>query len=67
MMPLQNDGPVSIAGRSPGLAPETVETVVTVPTFRRPEQLLATLESLRLQETVRRFAVRWMKARRMPA
>jgi hypothetical protein len=57
MMPLQNDGPVSIAGRSPGLVAETVEAVVTVPTFRRPEQLLATLESLRLQETARRFAV----------
>jgi GT2 family glycosyltransferase len=57
MKPLQKDGPVSIAGRSPGLVPATVEVVVTVPTFRRPEQLLATLESLRMQETVRRFAV----------
>jgi glycosyltransferase involved in cell wall biosynthesis len=57
MKPLQKDGPVSIAGRSPGLVPETVEAVVTVPTFRRPEQLLATLESLRQQETARRFAV----------
>jgi GT2 family glycosyltransferase len=57
MKPLQNDGPVSIAGRSPGLVPEAAEAVVTVPTFRRPEQLLATLESLRQQETPRRFAV----------
>ena len=30
---------------------------MTVPTFRRPEQLLATLASLRQQETARRFAV----------
>src|SRR5918994_384232 len=57
MKPLQKDGPVSITGRSPGLVPEAVEAVVTVPTFRRPEQLLATLESLRQQETARRFAV----------
>jgi hypothetical protein len=57
MKPLQKDGPVSIAGRSPGLVPEAVEAVVTVPTFRRPEQLLATLESLRQQETPRRYAV----------
>jgi GT2 family glycosyltransferase len=57
MKPLQKDGPVSILGRAPGLVPEAVETVVTVPTFRRPEQLLATLESLRLQKTARRFAV----------
>lgn len=57
MKPLQKDGSVSIAGRSPGLVPEAVDVVVTVPTFRRPEQLLATLESLQLQETARRFAV----------
>jgi hypothetical protein len=57
MKPLQKDGPVSTLGRSPGLITETVEVVVTVPTFRRPEQLLATLESLRLQETARKFAV----------
>ena len=31
--------------------------VVTVPTFRRPAQLLETLASLQQQETTRRFAV----------
>jgi hypothetical protein len=48
---------VSIAGRSPGLAAETVEAVVTLPTFRRPQQVLATLASLMAQQTGRRFAV----------
>ncbi|MBA3448903.1 MAG: glycosyltransferase, partial [Pseudaminobacter sp.] len=57
MILLSQDGSVSVVGRSPGLVPETIEAVVTVPTFRRPEQLLATLESLRTQETARRFAV----------
>ncbi|MDX8522174.1 glycosyltransferase family 2 protein [Mesorhizobium dulcispinae] len=48
---------VSIAGRSPGLAAETVEAVVTLPTFKRPQLLLETLASLRSQKTARRFAV----------
>ena len=48
---------VSIAGRSPGLAAETIEAVVTLPTFKRPEQVLATLASLKAQQTARRFAV----------
>jgi len=48
---------VSIAGRSPSLAAEKVDVVVTVPTFRRPQQLVATLDSLAAQETARRFAV----------
>jgi hypothetical protein len=48
---------VSIAGRSPGLAAEAVEAVVTLPTFRRPQQVLATLASLMAQQTGRRFAV----------
>jgi GT2 family glycosyltransferase len=51
------DNSISIAGRSPDLAPETIDAVVTVPTFRRPEQLLATLNSLQNQKTARRFAV----------
>ncbi|WP_309083398.1 glycosyltransferase [Chelativorans sp.] len=48
---------VSIAARTPNLAAEAVECVVTVPTFKRPDQLLATLASLARQETKRRLAV----------
>ncbi len=57
MIPLPSDASVSIAGRSPGLAAETVEAVVTLPTFKRPKQVLETLASLKAQRTDRRFAV----------
>ena len=57
MIPLPSDGSVSIAGRSPRLNVEAVEAVVTLPTFKRPEQVLETLVSLRAQRTGRRFAV----------
>ncbi|TPJ79280.1 glycosyltransferase [Mesorhizobium sp. B2-6-2] len=57
MIPLPSDASVSIAGRSPGLAAETVEAVVTLPTFKRPKQVLETLASLKAQRTGRRFAV----------
>lgn len=52
-----SSGSISILARSPGLKPETIEVVVTVPTFRRPQQLLETMASLRAQQTTRRFAV----------
>ncbi len=52
-----SDGSISILARSPGLQPETFRAVVTVPTFRRPVQLLETLASLQAQQTSRRFAV----------
>ena len=51
------DGSISIAARSPGLDVEAVEVVVTIPTFRRPVQVLETLASVRAQVTSRRFAV----------
>ncbi|UCI07278.1 glycosyltransferase family 2 protein [Mesorhizobium sp. B1-1-8] len=62
MIPLPSDvlvsiAGVSIAGRSPGLVAETVEAVVTLPTFKRPRLLLETLASLKGQRTDRRFAV----------
>ncbi|AZO09670.1 glycosyltransferase [Mesorhizobium sp. M3A.F.Ca.ET.080.04.2.1] len=57
MIPLPSDASVSIAGRSPGLAAESVEAVVTLPTFKRPQQLLETLASLSRQRTGRAFAV----------
>jgi GT2 family glycosyltransferase len=48
---------ISTVVRSPGLEAGAIEIVVTVPTFRRPKQLLDTLASLQHQETSRRFAV----------
>lgn len=39
------------------MRPEGIAAVVTVPTFRRPDQLLATLASLREQQTPIPFAV----------
>ena len=48
---------VTIACRSPALDAAACEAVVTLPTFRRPEHLLKTLDSLREQATARRFAV----------
>ncbi|MCG6113966.1 MAG: glycosyltransferase family 2 protein [Mesorhizobium sp.] len=47
----------TIEARSPGLAAEAIECVVVVPTFRRPDHLLATLRSILAQNTSRRFAV----------
>ncbi|MFU0503920.1 glycosyltransferase family 2 protein [Pseudaminobacter sp. NGMCC 1.201702] len=52
-----SDGSISILGKSPDLRFEAIEAVVTLPTFRRPRQVLDTLESLRAQQTARRFAV----------
>ncbi|MEP9396884.1 glycosyltransferase [Mesorhizobium sp. KR2-14] len=57
MNPSPFQASVSIAGRSPALEGDCAEVVVTVPTFRRPQQLLATLDSLAAQQTTRRFAV----------
>lgn len=48
---------VTIAGRSPALVADGVDVVVTLPTFRRPQQLVATLDSLSRQITGRQFAV----------
>ena len=49
--------PISIVTRSPGLDPARIEAVITIPTFKRPDHLLATLESVRRQRTDRAFAV----------
>lgn len=48
---------ISLVGASAGLRPEQFEAVVTLPTFRRPDQVLATLDSLAGQQTGRAFAV----------
>jgi GT2 family glycosyltransferase len=49
--------PVTIEARSPGLRAGEIECVVVVPTFRRPDHLLETLASLGGQKTGRRYAV----------
>lgn len=56
MKPSQIDG-ISVVARSVDLQPEAVEIVVTLPTFKRPEWLLRTLESLKHQTTGLKFAV----------
>jgi glycosyltransferase involved in cell wall biosynthesis len=48
---------ISIVVQSPGLQPEAIDVVVTLPTFKRPDHLLKTLASLRAQVTARRFAI----------
>jgi len=57
MIPVHNQARISTIARSPGLQAESIELVVTVPTFKRPRQVLATLASLQAQRTTRRFAV----------
>lgn len=57
MPPSPTDGSISIAAWSPGLNVEAVEVVVTIPTFRRPQQVLETLASVLAQRTSRTFAV----------
>ncbi|MCB8839595.1 glycosyltransferase family 2 protein [Aurantimonas sp. VKM B-3413] len=48
---------ITIACVSPSLDASRFEAVVTLPTFRRPDHLVATLESLAAQKTDRPFAV----------
>jgi hypothetical protein len=55
---LQPDLPnVSVVATSPGLQSSPTDVVVTVPTFRRPGQLLETLASIRSQATSARVAI----------
>jgi GT2 family glycosyltransferase len=48
---------ISVHYKSPTLVPDGIALVVTLPTFRRPEQLLATLFSLAKQSLAKPFAV----------
>src|SRR5690349_12589709 len=57
MIPVHNQARISTIARSPELRAEAIEVVVTVPTFRRPQQLLDTLASLQGQRTERPLAV----------
>ncbi|MBZ0161870.1 MAG: glycosyltransferase [Notoacmeibacter sp.] len=56
MIPRMTDD-ISVISKSPGLEGRAVEVVVTLPTFKRPEHLLETLQSLRRQNTARNYAV----------
>lgn len=56
-MAVATDEHVTEHYRTPDLAPEAVRLVVTVPTFRRPEQIVATLASLAAQKGAADFAV----------
>jgi glycosyltransferase involved in cell wall biosynthesis len=56
-MNLDLQGNITIVAQSPGLRPEAIDVVVTLPTFKRPEHLLKTLVSLKAQVTTRRFAI----------
>ncbi len=57
MSPLPEAENVTIVARSPGISADSVEIAVTLPTYKRPEQLVATLHSVMRQRTERSFAV----------
>lgn len=48
---------ISLVAQTPGLDCESVEIAITIPTFKRPEHLLKTLESVGKQQTARKFAI----------
>jgi GT2 family glycosyltransferase len=52
-----NHARTTLVARSPALDAGAVDTVITLPTFKRPDHLLRTLESLRAQRTRLRFAI----------
>ncbi len=56
MIPRLSDD-ISIIARSEGMAMDGVEIVVTLPTYKRPEWVVRTLESLKIQQTDRKFAI----------
>ncbi len=48
---------IEVIAKTPGLRHEDIEVVVSLPTFRRPEHLIRTLDTLNAQVTKRRWAV----------
>lgn len=48
---------VRLVAQSPGLEPDKVRITVTLPTFRRPEQVLDTIRSVAAQNTDRCYAL----------
>lgn len=57
MNSMSSNPSVSIVTRTPGLDYGAIEAVVTVPTFKRPDLVMETMESLQKQKTDRRFAI----------
>lgn len=57
MQPISSASKVTVVARSPGLRFGEVEVAVTLPTYKRPEQVLATLQSVIGQRTSRPFAI----------
>nr|WP_246730111.1 glycosyltransferase [Nitratireductor mangrovi] len=57
MQPSINVENVTLVARSPGLSADSIEIAVTLPTFRRPEQVLETIRSVAAQRTRRPFAL----------
>jgi hypothetical protein len=53
----QSASAITVAARTPGLAAASIEIAVTLPTYKRPEQVLATLRSVMAQRTTRPFAL----------
>lgn len=47
---------ISLVAQSPGLVPDDIEVVITTPTFRRPDHIIRTLDTLKAQKTHRKFA-----------
>lgn len=48
---------ISVVAQSPALAHEKVDVVVTMPTYKRPEHVLRSLQSVMDQKTSQRFAI----------
>ena len=48
---------ITIVAESPGLEHEAVEVVITIPTFKRPDHVIKTLESVKNQSTKRNYAI----------
>jgi glycosyltransferase involved in cell wall biosynthesis len=48
---------ITIVAESPGLKHEAVEVVITIPTFKRPDHVIKTLESVKNQSTNRNYAI----------
>ena len=57
MPPISSSENITVVARSPGLSRDSIEIAVTLPTYKRPEQLLATIESVMAQATARKFAL----------
>ena len=52
-----NSQSISIVTETPGFDRSAVDIVVTIPTYKRPDHIVKTLNSVMAQKTTRRFAV----------